>query len=235
MISKVRLVALVAVFLLILAGCAGVTKKQVSKEEINKVKSIVIVKVHNIEEYQLNDFGNPLGAIGAAVNAATKTDTLNEILASNGFDFASQMETELKAHLESAGYTVQVADVKKENPRKLLENYKGVNIGNADAVIDVAIRVIGYASITITDPDYRPYLDMLVNLKGKQGNLIYGDHILYGGHNPFMDAHEIESPKEYFYADFDSLTKDPAAAATGMKTGVSKIVEYIVGNLAKRT
>ena len=227
---KVRVLFLTV---LVLSGCAGVTKKQVSIDEINKVKSIVIVKVHNLENYQLNDFGNPLGVIGGAINGASKTDTLNEMLTSNGFDFASQMETELKDRLENAGYIVQVADVKKENPQKLLESNDGVDIGSADAVIDVAIRVIGYASITITDADYRPYLDMLVQLKDTQGNLIYGDHILYGGHNPFMGAHEIESPKEYFYADFDSMTKDAAAVATGMKTGVSKIVEYIVGNLAK--
>ena len=225
---------IVLAFIFLITSCAGVTKTPYVPDAERPIKTIALVRVPDHEKYALQDFGNPLGVVAGGINAATKTSRFNDMLRKNGFTFSKRMEHELVRGLRRAGFKVILVDVERKNPMSLLSDYGSIGPGRADAILDVAARTIGYSSVKLTDPDYRPHLDVLVQLvRSGGGRILYGEHILYGYHNPLMGATEITAPKKYYFATFDLLMQNQRTAAGGLKKGVSAIVTHVAKTLGK--
>jgi hypothetical protein len=78
-------ISLLLIVFFILSGCASVAMKPVSQDEIKKIKTIALVQIHDVDEYKLLDFGNPLGVLAGGVNGESKSTQLHKMLKASGF------------------------------------------------------------------------------------------------------------------------------------------------------
>lgn len=199
-------------------------------------KTIAILQPMNLESYTLlnqGGAGKMFGAIGALAEGPSdmaKMKQLDGSLKSVGFDFSTTFSQTLKSKLEAEGYKVVIVPVSRPKPMALVDDADQFKDITADAILDVAVWSVGYANINITDNDFRPDIKVDVSLKSLKGSKLYSETIMYGYHNPFMSATDIDSPKDYYFDNRDRLLENPEKA----KEGLMKGVDAVTGHVAQR-
>ena len=224
--------------ILTISGCATGVSYQKFKAENAPIKTIAILSVSNPVKYQIMNYGTPtmaFGAVGGAVTgtkAASATEKFNEAIKTTHFNFSKEMMTRLTRYLREQGYNVVAVGVKRESPLKLIEDYSKVSTAGADAILDVGIRSVGYATVNMMDRDFRPHVQMdfrLVSAGSK--SVIYSEQVLFGYHNPFMSATELPADKQFYFKDFDALMGDKNQALQGLTEGVNSVARHVAGRL----
>lgn len=229
MMNKLAVVALVLSFMV---GCTAPMKKfEAAKHP--QIKTIAVLSVGGPGQYSLEDYGNVFGVIGGLVNGVSKEDAFNMLLSKNGYDFAKRMQSELKKRLESVGYKVIIVEAERKTAGALLDSYEQFKSVPADAYLDVASQLAGYASKNMTDSAYRPYLNVRALLLANGGDVAYQEHFAYGLDNPLWNLTEIPAPKDYYFADFSELESNEQRAVQGLEEGTDTVARTLADRLAR--
>lgn len=224
----------------LLAGC-GATKMAVRPEATRQVQTVALIKISEPDAYVANDFGNPgmmFGAIGGAVagsSSANAGKNLDQIVKEARYDAGDHFTNLLRKRLAAAGYRVNLIEVPREKKVKLLEDYSSVDTGGADAVLDLAIESIGYATEhPMFSRHWRPASQILVALvDSRSGEKLYSDKFMYGYHNPLMSGTDIEAPTTYHFKDKDALFADSDKLVSDIRHSVEAVTQEIEKNLQK--
>jgi hypothetical protein len=209
-----------------LSGCVGPEVQSYDPKNVT-IRSIALIAVPDHEEYRLTN--NSATMIGLVAGKANQPG-LNRILRSGGFNFGKEMTRALKEELERSGYRVTLVEAQRPNSYRLVGDYGSVNTKSVDAILDVvAGPFIGYETGTPGDAAYRPAFNrlavQLVDVRNK--TVLYGELIKYGSPNVFSGGTEIPAPKQYFYADYETLSSG-SAAKDGLLAAIKDAAAYIV-------
>src|SRR5262245_21877861 len=188
------------------AGCAGVSSQQFDPKG-EPLKTIAFINVPNPVQYEAVDWGGGAGMIGGAVagiavqaEAKTMSEALTRAAKEASFDYSREMQTAVSERLRRAGFKVVMVRAEREAPNALISDYAKVPVADADALLDIDARTVGYASYNITDPDFRPYVKADVRLvSAKTRAVFYSEQVQFGYQNPYMSATQLPSDRKYYF------------------------------------
>src|SRR5262245_28630024 len=223
----------------LIAGCGGVALQQfASKSE--PIRTIALISIPNPEQYEAADGSKAsmFGVIGAAamtVDAKTMSEALTKAAREANFDYSREMQAAVTERLKRAGYKVVVVRAERGTPKELVGDYAKVPAADADALLDIDARMVGYVSYNINDPDFRPYLLADVRLvSAKTRAVLYSEQVMFGYHNPLMSATQLPSDKKYYFKDFTALMADKPRALEGWRQGTRAISDHIAQRLTAK-
>lgn len=224
----------------VMAGC-GASKMAVRPDATTHINTIALIQVAEPETYVANDFGNPgmmFGAVGGAVAGASSANAgknLYQIISESGYAAGDDFTQSLQAKLSSAGYQVKVVAANRTKRTDLIEDYQAVDAAGADAILDVAIESIGYATEhPMFSPFWRPASMVKVALVDRaSGKKIYTEKFMYGYHNPFMSGTDLDAPEAYHFGDKKALFASSERIVDGIKDSVAAVTDQIQQNLKK--
>lgn len=227
---------------LLLSACAGFTPQAYTPSPAAPIKHIVIATPVEFPKVGLGIAGSPgvmFGGIGAALalaNSGSNQETLDQALNSQGIGYQKQLLSTLESSFSAAGIRTETVAVPRESRFGLLEDYKSLAAQkNADAVLDIFVFEASYGGThPIFDADKRPIIRLrarLVSVKTLQ--VLYADDIFFGYTNPFMKAKEIKSPQQFYFPDVETLSKDKARAAEGMRVAATEVARFLVKQLTE--
>jgi len=189
----------------LLAGCGSAPTK-VDKASLQGIHTIAVVEVPQPRQYTVMNAGSIMGAMGAVGGAMMAMDAhknekgLLGAEARTKFNYSLTVTRDLISALRKDGYDVKLIRVKYTNPMKLLENPQAMIPSDVDAVLDTSIRDVGYKTENWAYSAYwRPAAFMEVRLTRKDGTSIYQEKFMYGYHNKFMSATDLDAPEMYHY------------------------------------
>jgi hypothetical protein len=225
---------------LMMAGC-GSNKVTVRPETTSHVRTIALIKVDEPKAYVAQDFGNPgmmFGAVGGAVagsSSANAGKSVNQIASEANFSAGQRLTTLLQQRLTAVGYKVKLVEVTREKGHELLEKYDSVDVTGTDAILDIAIVSVGYATEhPMMSPHWRPASQIKVAmLDSRKHNTIFADKYMYGYHNPFMSGTDLDAPKAYHFDDKEMLFKDSKKLLDGMEQSLIAVADQIASTLKK--
>ncbi len=224
----------------ILSGCST-SPVAVRPETTGSISTVALITVDEPQAYVTNDFGNPgmmLGGVGglvAGVSSANAGKNLQQITEEAGFNAGEQLTRSMQEQLTKAGYQVKLISVPREKSGKLIKDYKSVNADGADAIMDVAIENIGYATEhPMFSPHWRPASIVHVALiDSRTHKKLYSEKFMYGYHNPFLSGTDLEAPGRYHFKDKDSLFSDSNKLVAGMESSVNAVTDKVARKLSK--
>lgn len=239
MSTKTFLIGLAAMAVL-LTGC-GSAPVAMRPDTTSRIKTVALITVSEPQAYVANDFGNPgmmFGAVGgivAGTSSANAGMSLNQIAQGAGYAAGEDFTRSMQTLLTKAGYSVSVIKVPREKTSELLSTYESVDSGGADAVMDLAIQSMGYATEhPMFSPHWRPASIVHVALvDSRTREMLYSEKFMYGYHNPFMSGTNLDAPKTYHFKDKDSLFADSIKLVDGMKDSVNAVTRKVAEKLSK--
>ena len=101
---------------------------------------------------------------------------------------------------------------------------------DADAILDVSIRVAGFSGAGFAD--YRPWLLVdahLVSAASKAS--LYAQSFSYGNLSVSRDVEHFQSSPKYAYGSFNELFEKSGEAADGIRAGIAPIAARIAAEL----
>ncbi len=225
---------------LVLAAC-GTTKMAVKPGATDKVQTIALIRVSEPDTYVAQDFGNPgmmFGAVGGAVAGAASADaakSVHQTVVDANYAAGDHFTSLLKEKLSAAGYQVNLVSVTREKKHKLLENYDSVDTTGADAILDIVIESIGYATEhPMFSPHWRPAAQVkVVLIDARTGETVYSEKFMYGYHNPLMSGTDIEAPENYHFQSSEELFSNSAQLVSGIQHSVEAVTDQVQSNLQK--
>src|SRR5262245_25348519 len=202
----------------LIAGCGGVTLQQFDPKG-EPIRTIALISVPNPDQYEAADYGSKAGMFGAiggaaiAAEAKTMSETLTKAAREANFDYSREMQAAVSERLKRPGYKVVVVRADRGTPEDLVADYAKVPVADADALLDIDARMVGYVSYNINDPDFRPYLLADVRLvSAKTRAVLYSEQVMFGYHNPLMSATQLPSDKKDCFKDFRALVASKPAS-----------------------
>lgn len=230
---------LIIITTMLFSGCASLNTKKLQPEYAKNMDSIAVVEIQDHEYYQLLDYGNPislfLGGIGSMIAVAEsnshKEDFTKDVRA-KGFNYGKEMTKTLVKELKKAGFKVRLVKADKKQPWTFVEDYNGVKAGKADTILDINSMAVAYASETAFNHALRPYLDLKVNIVDSKGRKpVYEKKYMYGYHNLFLSAHDIDAPEKYHFDNVTFVVDHPTEARDGFRDGIKTLAKAIVNDL----
>lgn len=198
------------------------------------IKSIVLLTPMNPERYVIIEQGTASGQLGMAGAIAamqgdgSKAADMDTLLKNGGFDFSAQLTQRLQKKLMDAGYSVSVVTAERSKPMGMAKVPPAA--AQADAVIDTAVWKVGYGNESIIDTPYRPAIWVDVRMT-RNGERVYGETLMYGYHNKFAVATDLDAPGSYFFDGYGALLRDPAKLREGLDIGVDMIASHVMTRL----
>ncbi len=239
MSTKTFLIGLAAAAVL-LSGC-GSAPVALRPDATSKIKTVALIAVSEPQAYVANDFGHPgvmfglVGGIVAGTSSANAGKNLNEITQAAGYTAGEKLTQSMEDQLVKAGYIVSVIKVPREKSGELFNSYENINAGGADAIMDVAIQNMGYATEhPMFSPHWRPASTVTVALvDSRTHEKLYSEKFMYGYHNPFMSGTNLDAPNTYHFNNKDSLFSDSNKLVAGMQDSVNAVTRKVAENLSK--
>lgn len=229
----------VSLMLAYLTACASVDFKAFSPAPGQSIKTIGIVKNVDPNGYMINDFANPafafgaIGALAAMDDATSEIGQFNQLLKKKKFKAGTLFNQKLANALKKSGYRVKFLNIKNKESLKFIEDYSRFPTKGMDAYLDMTLTT-GYATVNLFDNDYRPQIAVDVKLISAQSKeVLYSEQIMFGYHNPFMSATDIDAPEQYFFDNFSVFISKPDQVVAGLKSGISIVADHIGQQLRK--
>jgi hypothetical protein len=234
--------ALIALFILI--GCvARVGQMPFETPAGMHIKTIGIPTISSVA-LMFNDPKNPalrFGLIGGLVHLSEMESKTKEAYNSSKSNYAELMHITLMDDLEKAGYTAADIAMKRQNTKAFIENYAGLPGPAVDAVLDVVIVEGGYTNVTYPKNGgaqfggFRPYFRIIAKLvTAGSSNILYSETFMYGHHNRYITATNIDAPPEYFFNDVDAMKADQRKVKNGLESAVKEVAAKIADHLVGR-
>jgi hypothetical protein len=171
--------------------------------------------------------GGAVAAAQTSENTPKMTEAMRALDARLGATLTDTLEARLRAqNLE----IVRIESLAREKPHERLKDYSGIET-DADAILDVVIRHVGYYRIQPTD-DFGPGMRVdlrLVTAKTKQ--LILSDDPGYGLANNWSNKHKFDGI--YVFANMDRVRQHAPIAKEGMEKGAVPIADEIAGKISE--
>lgn len=225
-----------------LGGCAVQSQVAFDPAQNRHIRTVALVNIPSPPAPTIRNHASPAGLLGgglaagaaAAASASENQDPLVKLLASQRFDFAKEMEQALTDRLRKMGYRVVRVEFARDNPYGLLNDYNKVPIGGADAILDATNGVFfGYSNVNLMDSKYRPHLHFYLRLvDAKSKNVLYGDELQFGYHNPLMSGSKLPAPDKFFYGSIEDVLADPKRTVEGLRAGIGQIADHIARQLS---
>lgn len=226
---------------IVLSGCSTTSQLAVRPETTSKINKIALIKVAEPESYLASDLGSPgmmLGGIGGAIAGASSANAgknLQQITQESGFKAGERLTRVMQKQLTVAGYRVTLIEAPRDESGKLIKDYANVNAGDADAIMDVAIENIGYATEhPMFSPHWRPASTVHVNMiDSRTHEKLYAEKFMYGYHNPLMSGTDLEASGFYHFKNKDAMFSDSSKLVKGMEHSVESVSRRVSKNLKK--
>ena len=230
----------ISVTMMMLAAC-GTTQVALNPEATANIDSIALVRVIEPATYTGADFGNigmAFGAIGGAVagsSSAKAGKSINQIAIDKNIKAGERLTAALTDKLEANGFDVTLVTATRDKKTKLLSDYSNVKSNGADVILDCVIESIGYSTENpITSNFWRPSSQIKVALvESKSQKVIYSEKFMYGYHNPYLSATDIDAPKKYRFKNKEELFSDTDRLAEGIVNSIDSIAIQIADRLKK--
>src|SRR5499433_3030342 len=133
----------------LIAGCGGVTLQQFDPKG-EPIRTIALISVPNPDQYEAVDYGSKasmfgaIGGVAIAAEAKTMSETLTKAAREVNFDYSREMQAAVTERLKRAGYKVVVVRAERGTPKELVADYAKVPAADADALLDIDARMVGY-------------------------------------------------------------------------------------------
>ncbi|MCW8955521.1 MAG: hypothetical protein OQL09_01460 [Gammaproteobacteria bacterium] len=239
MLKTIKLLATL-LLLAYLTACATVDHKAFIPSATQPIKTIGVIKNIEPQGYMINDFANPafafgaIGALAAMDDATSEIGQFNQLLKKKKFKAGALFNQQLATALKKSGYQVKYLKIKNKEPIKFIEDYSRFPNKGIDAYLDITMAV-GYATVNLFDNDYRPQIEVHAQLISSQTKeVLYAENIMYGYHNPFLSATDIDAPQEHFFDNFSSFISKGDQVIGGLKTGIAVVSNHIGQQLQKK-
>ena len=236
-INKIFLTTLITC---LLAAC-GSTQVMLSPESTANLQHITLIRVEEPAAYSGLDFGNigmAFGAIGGAMAGTSSAKTgnnINQIAIEKSIKAGERLTQLLTDRLSTNGYKVTLTSAARDKKTELLDNYSDIDLGESDALMDIVIESIGYATENpITSRFWRPSSTIKVALiDSVTKQVIYSEKYMYGYHNPYISATDIDSPKAYHFRNKEALLSDSDKLAQGIVGSIEEVAAEIASRLKR--
>lgn len=205
------------------------------------IQSIALIRVPPPREVITMNKGSlafAFGGLGAALvslDAYTNQKGLLGALARTKFVFSEQLTQDLNEAVTARGFKTRIVEANRnERPDKLLDDYSAIQAEDADAILDVSLASLGYATEHFMfSPHWRPDVMVYASLvKRASSERLYEERIMYGLHNPFLSAAKLHAPREFQFADQDALdAADDAVLIGGLKDASKAIAAHVASKL----
>jgi len=238
--NKVLLFCTVACGVL-LVGCGSATIP-VKPEALEPLRSIAVIRVAEPTQYTMFDRGSGAAAFGAvggvimAADAERNAKSVGGAMLREKFAFGLQLTEDLERRLKAAGYKTTTMQYNRESPVKPLDDYSRVPSAGADAILDVTVQAAGYSTENwALSPHWRPEAWVQVVLYApKLKEIIYREKILYGYHNPFISATELDAPSQFHFKNKEALlAAGDQVLVNGLKDASQSVASHIGNQLKK--
>lgn len=236
MFTQVRTYVLLGA-LALLVGCGAIPKQDFNAAANTHIKKIKVVTGTEPDEYLVQLVNHPGGSFGliggmvAAADMASKSSTFTEAAKPKTPALFGVIENELASLGSDGVYDVDISGLRQGDNGKFLEDYKSV-AGDADAVLDIRLKIIGYRALYPTSP-YVPTVmatSQLVDVKTNQ--VLYEATVHYG--EPWIKRDglvQIDNDNSYAFNNFEDLTSHVDRAAEGMVVGAKAVAQRIKADL----
>ena len=209
------------------------------------VKSIALIRVSEPREISVMGKGSiamALGALGAAavaLDAHANSKGLLGAIARSKFSFSEQLTQDLASALAERGIKSRLINVGRNGrPDKLLDDYSPITAEGAEAILDVSLVTLGYATEHfLFSPHWRPEVNALVALaRAGTNERIYEQRIMYGLHNPFLSAAKLHAPSQYQFANQEAMeAAEDAMLIGGLKDASKAIAAHVAKSVSAPT
>lgn len=177
---------------------------------------------------------------------SVKTIALLELPDTSGYweselefeSFNNTLQKFLKRHLEESGFNVIDLPANRKNKLHLKDNYRGLDIEVADAFLDIAPKMIGYASSAFDqryDEGFGPNVTVVLRLVSAQSKtVIYAGTAQYGwAMDLSLSGIKIDSPGEHRFEFFEAISVQKEEAIHQLEYGIEAISASIVKKITK--
>ena len=158
------------------------------------------------------------------------------MLKKENFDFEKYFTTKLHAYLRNQGYKTYNVNIKRDEKALFYDNYANLKLKNIDAILDINAIEAGYVlENLITSNFWRPDTRIFVRLvNARDGVTLYQNNYMYGHHNPFFSAIDIDAPKQFHFSEREDIFKaGNKTIVAGLKDGADKVAKQIALQLKK--
>ena len=231
----------IAIFVAMLGGCAGFATQAYTPSQSDPIKEVLITIPAEFPKVRIGVAGNAglmfgaVGGLAAGAFAQTEGERLDQMLNSQGGGYQKQLVSQLESFLAAKGIRTQTLAVARGSSRTgLVEDYKSLTLPkNADAILDIFVWEAGYGGThPILDPENRPIIRLRAQLvSAKTLQVLYADDIFFGFTNPFMQAKEIKSPKQYYFPTVQALHEDKTRAVEGLQVAATEVARFLVNEI----
>jgi hypothetical protein len=217
-------------FCLILAVVSPATAQEPVPDRIKKIALIPAPEPVEYVALTKNSQFGLIGGIIAAVQSAENTGKMTEAMTRAEARLGAWLSDTLEARLRAQNIEIVRVAATREKPHELLKDYAQIDT-DADAILDIVIRMVGYYRLEVFD-DFGPGMRVelrLVSPKTKQ--VILDDDPGYGLANNWSNKHKYD-PK-YVFANMDRLRERLVLAKEGMEQGSVPISDEIAGKISE--
>lgn len=211
-----------------LTGCAGTPTQAFAPQ--TRIERVAVLQLPNVPDVFLNNMSATLA--GMAATKAAHQGTLRARLAEGGFDFGTELTQELEAALGEAGLQATRLAAPRKSPA-LLSSYEGVAAPTGvQAILDVAVGRVGYATETPRGrTDYRPTMPSVkVRLVERAtGAVLYSETLKYGDKNPLLPGTQVDAPEGTYFATAEALL-----AGDNALRGMREAMKHLSALIAER-
>lgn len=231
---------LVALFTVVITGCAGLPQQQAYNHQANShIKRIAVVKPYEPEEVQVYYFNHPglqgglVGAIIAETEFSNKTTEYNAVFAQNEFNPVDYLVGRLEEELKDGDFEVVTIDSNVKEPGVFMTKYPDQDV---DAYLDSYFHNYGYFAGS-PEAAYKPTIGLQVRLVDKKTeSLLYANQLITGESFAARENSRYIGHTEIFsFPYFEDLLGSPNLSFEGIKDALDRIAENLASELAGRT
>lgn len=228
---------LLFIALLLLSGCATVSRQAYNKGASLKIKKIVIAEVsddENIGALIVAHPGNNFGLIGgliAAADLSEKTGRITSAIDPQKAQIRHHFVSELSSSLSKLGYETEIVQVGKGmDEKKVFSTLKEKTNSDAMIVADVRSQYIAAAPTT----PYTPYVSVKIKAESPSDDkVLYEDTITWGYAFGSSEAVHLPGGDNYRYDDISAIEHSSAEAREALWMGVHAIVAQVTDDLRR--
>lgn len=218
---------------LCLSACASAYVGKPYDRASAGVKSIALVNdstPERVSAYEVASVGSNFGLVGALVDAgiqSSRTDAVNEALATTGYDAETLFEQRLTAQLTAEGYTVKALTNDPRNAkREFLVAYPGAQ--DADAYLDLTVVNFGYLSAGAGQP-FRPTVFANVRLVSARdtSKVLMENRIVYNAMGAQQGVITLTADPQYAFDNRAELLQDPKVLAAGVENALNQVADTV--------
>jgi hypothetical protein len=219
----------------VLCGCAAKPEIPFDRASAGDVKTIGIVTPAMPDDASVvlaSTVGQSFGLIGGLIDAglkASRDSHFHDILKQQGVAPNAVLAADLTKSLRAQGYTVLPLEIERDHKSDFLAKFPDGTGRPVDAYLDLVVDDYGYLAAGIgSSSPYRPFVKLRAKLvRASDRAVLMQDSIMYNPLNNPEHVVTISPDPRYQYKDFDTLTADPAGAATGLRVAIDTSVKSL--------